>query len=94
MMRWNLVLGVALIGSSLLLVKTSYESRRVFTALDRARAEGQALETEHQRLLAERQAQGTNLRVEKVARERLRMRNASAAVTHYVIDPAAPGASR
>lgn len=94
MTRWNILLGVALIGSSLLLVKTSYESRRVFTALDRARAEGQALETEHQRLQAERQAQGTNLRVEKVARERLRMRNASAAVTHYVIDPASPGASR
>ena len=94
MTRWNFILLAALIGSSLVLVKTSYESRRVFTALDRARAEGQALETEHQRLQAERQAQGTNLRVEKVARERLRMRNASAAVTHYVVDPMASGAAK
>ena len=94
MSRVSMLLLAVLVLSALMLVRTSHESRKLFTALDRARLEGQALETEHQRLLAERQAQGTNLRVEKVARERLRMRNASAAVTHYVIDPAAPGASR
>lgn len=82
----------ALLASSLVLVKTSYESRRLFHAVDRARVEAQSLEVEHQRLLAERQAQGTNLRVEKVARERLHMRNASAAVTHYVTDPASGAA--
>lgn len=94
MNKRNLLLAAALLASSLLLVKTAYESRRLFDALDRARIEGQALETEHQRLQAERQAQGTNLRVEKVARERLRMRNADAAVTLYVTDPAATGATR
>lgn len=93
MTRWSLLLMAMLLASSLVLVKSSYESRRLFNAVDRARAEAQALEVEHQRLLAERQAQGTNLRVEKVARERLRMRNATAAVTHYVTDPAA-GAAR
>ena len=85
---------VALIGSALYLVNTSYESRRLFALLDRARAEHKQLDTEHKRLDAERQAQATTLRVEKTAREKLRMRTATPAVTQYVIDPAASGAAR
>ena len=82
-----------LIGFSLHLVKTSYEARRLFTLLDRARGEQRQLDTEYKRLDAERQAQATNLRVEKTAREKLQMRNASPSVTQYVADPAAAGAS-
>jgi cell division protein FtsL len=89
--RVNLLLLVALLASCLYLVKTAYESRRLFHALDRARLEQSQLETEFKRLDAERQAQATHLRVEKVAREKLRMRTATPAVTHYVNDaPAAP----
>jgi cell division protein FtsL len=91
--KLNVLLLVALLGSSLVLVKTSYESRRVFAALDRARGEAQALELERQRLEAERQAQATPLRVERVARLKLGMRNATAAVTEYVTDPTAAAAS-
>ena len=87
MSRVSMLLLAVLVLSALMLVRTSHESRKLFTALDRARLEGQALETEHQRLLAERQAQGTNLRVEKLARERLQMRHANAAVTFYATDP-------
>lgn len=94
MTKWNLLLLAALIGSSLLLVKTSYESRRVFAALDLARSEGQALETERQRLEAERQAQATPLRVERVARQKLGMRAATAAVTEYVVDAGAAEGAR
>ena len=83
----------ALIGSALYLVNTSYESRRLFAQLDRARAEHKQLDTEHKRLDAERQAQATNLRVEKTAREKLHMRTATPAVTQYVIDPAASAAA-
>ena len=91
--KWNLLLLAALLASSMTLVKTSYESRRLFSALDRARAEAQVLESERQRLEAERQAQATPLRVERVAREKLGMRTATAAVTEYVVDAApAPGA--
>ena len=93
-MKATVVLLVLLIGSSLYLVRTSYEARRLFAQLDRARAEQRQLETERKRLEAERQAQATHLRVEKVARDRLRMRTASPAVTQYVIDPAASGAAR
>ncbi len=82
-----------LIGSSLYLVKTSYETRRMFATLDKARAEQRTLDTEFKRLDAERQAQATHLRVEKVAREKLRMVTATPAVTQYVADPAAAAAA-
>ena len=87
------VLLVLLIGSSLYLVKTSYESRRLFALLDRARVEQKALDVDHQRLEAERQAQATNLRVERTARDKLQMRNATPEVTQYVHDDVAPAAS-
>lgn len=90
MTRLNLVLLVALVLSSLALVKFSYDARRLFTELDRARAEERRLQTDFKRLEAERQAQATHLRVEKVAREKLAMRTASPAVTHYVELPAPP----
>jgi cell division protein FtsL len=94
MTKLSLLLLVLLVGSSLVLVKTSYESRRLFAGLDKARGEAQALETERQRLEAERQAQAAPLRVERVARDKLGMQTANAAVTEYVTDPAAPGAAR
>lgn len=94
MTRLNLLLLAALVASALLLVKTSYESRRLFAALDRAKTEQQTLESERQRLEAERQAQATPLRVERVAREKLGMRGANAAVTQYVADPAASGGTK
>lgn len=94
MTKLNLLLLAALIASALLLVKTSYESRRLFAALDRAKAEQQTLEAERQRLEAERQGQAAPLRVERVARDKLAMRNATAAVTLYVGDPAASGVAR
>jgi cell division protein FtsL len=93
MTRINLVLLLLLLASSLYLVKTSYESRRLFAAIDRAKVEERQLEIEFKRLDAERQAQGTNARVEKVARDKLQMRTATPGVTHYVVDVAAPGAS-
>jgi cell division protein FtsL len=92
--KLNLLLLIALLGSSLLLVQSAYESRRVFAELDRAHQEEHQLDAEFKRLDAERQAQGTHLRVEKVAREKLHMRTASPAVTAYVYDPAASGAAR
>lgn len=83
MTRLNIVLLAALLGLALLLVHTQYESRRVFTALDRAQSEARRLEADQQRLQVERRAQATPLRVEKLAREQLQMRNASPAITQY-----------
>ena len=88
MTKLNLLLVVALLASSLLAVKNAYEARRVFSELDRARQLQAQLDAEFKRLDAERQAQATHLRVEKVAREKLRMRTATPAVTQYVSDEA------
>lgn len=94
MSRINLMLMLALIASSLYLVRTAHDSRRLFAELDRTKNEAARLETEFKRLEAEREGQATSLRVEKTARERLAMRTATPAVTVYVQDDAASGAHR
>ena len=93
MTRLHLLLVVLLMGSCLLLVRTSYDARRLFAAIDRAKGEERALEVEFKRLDAERQAQATHLRVEKVAREKLQMRTPLPSVMVYAVDPAAQAAS-
>jgi cell division protein FtsL len=94
MTKLNMVLTLALVASSLYLVRTAYESRRLFAELDRAKSEATRLEIDAKRLEAERQAQATNLRVERTAREKLAMRTATPAVTVYVTDVAASGVVR
>jgi cell division protein FtsL len=81
---------VAVMASALYLVHTQYESRRLFTELDRAVAQARQLETEHQRLQVEKRAQATTLRVERLARDRLHMRSATPAITQYVTDDGSP----
>jgi cell division protein FtsL len=90
MTRVNLLLLFAVLASCLVLVQIAYESRRLFTALDRARQQEAQLDTEFKRLDAERQAQATNLRVEAVARDKLKMRAATPAVTLYLADGSLP----
>ncbi|MBN9627389.1 MAG: cell division protein FtsL [Acidovorax sp. SCN 65-28] len=87
MTRLNVVLLLAVLASAIYLVHTQYESRRLFTELDRAVAEARRLETEHQRLQVEKRAQATPLRVERIARAQLNMRTATPAITQYVSDP-------
>ena len=84
MNRVNIVLFVMLVASSVYLVRVSYDSRRLFAELDQARNEERALDTEYERLKAERQGQSTPLKVERLARDKLAMRNATPAVTQYV----------
>ena len=86
MTRLNVVLLLAVLASAIYLVHTQYESRRLFTELDRAVAEARRLETEHQRLQVEKRAQATSLRVERIARAQLNMRTATPAITQYVSD--------
>ena len=93
MNRLNFLLLVAVLASGLVLVNSAYDARQLFTARDRARAEALRLEADHQRLLAERHAQATNLRVESVARERLQMRVITPAITHQPGAPVASAAS-
>jgi cell division protein FtsL len=102
MTRLNLILLLAVLASALYLVRTQYESRRLFAEIDKASNEARKLEIEHERLQAEKRAQATPLRVEKLAKEQLQMRPASPGITQYVANgvvgaasaPASQGASR
>ena len=84
MTRLNLVLLIAVIASALYLVRTQYESRRLYAEVDKARSDAHKLETEHERLQVEKRGQATPLRVERLAREQLQMRGATPAITQYV----------
>ncbi len=86
MSRFNVILLIALIFSSVSLIRVSHEARRLFNELDRARTEDRVLESDYERLKSEKQSQATPLRVEKAARDRLAMRSATPAVTMYLND--------
>ncbi len=83
-MRVNLVLLAAVVISALYLVGVQYESRRLFTELDKARTDARRLDTEFGRLQVAKRAQATSARVEQLAREKLHMRQVTPAITHYV----------
>ena len=92
MARLNLVLLLAVLASALYLVRTQYESRRLYVELEKATAESRKLEAENERLQVEKRAQATPLKVEKLAKDRLQMRTVTPAITQYVTykDAAAP----
>ena len=94
MTRVNILLLLALVASSLYLVRTAYDSRRLFAELDKSKNEAARLDSEFKRLEAEREAQATSLRVERTARDKLAMRTASPAVTVYVQDAGAASGAR
>ncbi len=94
MTRLNLVLALGVVLSALYLVNVQYESRRVYSELDRAQAHALKLAAENERLQVEKRAQATSARVEKIAKTRLQMRAATPAITTYVAYAAdAPQAS-
>lgn len=83
MTRITLLLMVAVLGSALYLVRTQYESRTLVTELDRATAQEHKLEVEFNRLDVERGAEATPVRVEKIARESLKMHPITPNITLY-----------
>ncbi|MCF8160803.1 MAG: cell division protein FtsL [Polaromonas sp.] len=93
MMRLNLVLLLGVLLSALYLVNVQYESRRVYSELDRAQSQALKLAAENERLQVEKRAQATSARVESLAKSKLQMRAATPAVTSYVSYAAAAPAS-
>jgi len=84
MTRTSLLLIIATLGSAMYLVSVQYESRRLFTELERAQREGRRLKTEFDRLEVEKRSQATPARVERVAREKLQMRQVTPGITLYM----------
>ncbi len=83
MARLNFVFLLAVLVSALYLVRTQYESRRLYVELEKATAQGRKLDTENERLQVEKRAQATPLKVEKLAMERLKMRTTTPG--HYTV---------
>lgn len=84
MTRLNLVLLLAVLASALYLVRTQYESRRLYVEFEKATTKNRMLEAENERLQVEKRAQATPLRIEKLAKDKLQMRTATPAITQYV----------
>jgi cell division protein FtsL len=82
--RLNLILLVAVVVSAFFLVRTQYESRRLYAELEKAGTQYAKLETENERLQVEKRAQSTPLRVERLAKDKLQMRTVTPAITQYV----------
>jgi cell division protein FtsL len=84
MIRLNLVLLLAVLASAFYLVHTQYESRRLYTALDRAKAQALRLEAEHEQLQVQKRAEATPARVQQLATRQLQMRPVTPGITQYV----------
>ncbi|MBY0463908.1 MAG: cell division protein FtsL [Burkholderiales bacterium] len=84
MVRLNLMLLLTVVLSAFYLVHTQYESRRLYTQIDKARAQVRRLEADHEHLQVQKQAQATSARVQFIASRQLQMRPANPAITHYV----------
>lgn len=90
MMRLNLVLLLGVVLSGLYLVNVQYDSRRLYSALDRAQSQAHRLAAENERLQVEKRAQATSARVEQLAKSQLQMRTATPAITTYVTYASSP----
>lgn len=84
MIRINFMLIAAVLATMLYIVKTQYESRQLFVAIEKATVEVRRLELTHSSLQVESRAQATPLIIEKLAKEKLQMRSATPAVTQYI----------
>lgn len=89
MIRLNLVLFAVVLVSAFYLVHTQYESRRLYTALDRAQSQSRQLEVEYEQLVVQRRAQATAARVQQLATRQLQMRPVTPGITQYVVLPPA-----
>lgn len=92
MIRLNLMLLLAVLASAFYLVHTQYESRRLYTAVDKARSQASRLEADHEQLVAKKRAQAAAARVQLIATRRLKMRAVTPGITQYVHEGAAPAA--
>jgi cell division protein FtsL len=71
--RVNLLLLAVLVACALSLITARHQSRKLFVALERAQGQGRAYDVEYGKLLLEQSTWGMPARVEKIARESLRM---------------------
>ena len=88
MAKINLLLLAALAACALGLVTSQHQARKLFAELEREQARSQALEVEFGQLQLEQGTWARADRVEKLARERLRMRPPEARRVQVEVAPA------
>jgi len=71
--RVNLLLLAVAIASALSLVTARHQSRKLFVELDHAQADARGFDTEYGKLSLEQSTWGMPSRIEKIAREQLKM---------------------
>lgn len=84
MTRLSFALAVVLVGTAFSLVHTQYQSRRLYAAVDKARALSTELEIEWESLRAQRRTAAAAARVQRIARKELDMRSPNASTTIYL----------
>ena len=93
MIRMNLLLLLILVACGLSLVTSRNQSRRLYVELERAQAQARAYDTEYGQLQLEQSTWGMPARVEKIAREQLRLQLPTAARTEVLALPRATEAT-
>jgi len=88
MTRINALLLLAVVATAIYLVRVQYESRRLFSELDKAHSQARHLAMDVERLEVEKRAQASPGRVERLAREKLDMRQPNPGTTTYLSYPA------
>jgi len=83
----NLFLLAVLVLCALSLVTSRHQARRLFVDLERAQNEARAYDTEYGQLELEQSTWGMPARIEKIAREQLRMQLPTASRTEVVPMP-------
>ncbi len=89
-----LVLLAVLVACALSLVTSRHQARRLYVELERAQADARGFETEYGQLQLEQSTWGMPARVEKIAREQLKMQLPTPARTEVVAVPARAEAPR
>ena len=88
MLRTCILLTAMLVLCSLLLVTSQHRARRLFVELERSQQASRQLDVEWNQLQLEQSTWGMPARVEKIAREQLKMQLPTAARTEIVALPA------
>ena len=73
MVRLNVLLLAALVACALSLVTSRHQARKLFVDLEREQAAARGYETEYGQLQLEQSTWAMPVRIEKIAREQLRM---------------------
>lgn len=89
MVRLNVVLLLAVVACSLGVVTSQHKARKLFQALEAEQEHARQLEVEFGQLQLELSTWGTAPRIEKVAREKLKMRTPESSRVIAALTPAA-----